>query len=80
MFPRAAFYTAYGMTEAASTITWRTLWRAGEDVRVLEPHAEGAHPSALGCVGHPVPNTELLIMASTERQAGVGEEGEVWVR
>eukprot|EP00873_Tetraselmis_striata_P016222 jgi/Tetstr1/436486/TSEL_025314.t1 len=79
-FPNATFHSAYGMTEVGSTITWRTLWGPNQEPVELHALEEGAHPSALSCVGRPIHSTQVRVMATPEREAGSGEEGEVWVR
>lgn len=58
-FPNATFHSAYGMTEVGSTITWRTLWGPNQEPVELHALEEGAHPSALSCVGRPIHSTQV---------------------
>ena len=64
LFPNAACYSAYGMTEACSSMTFRTLHLPGSGVaqhghRALEGPAEDGV-----CVGTPPPGIEMAVLKS----------------
>lgn len=93
-FPRARIVTAYGMTEACSTIALREAARscaagraggaAEEAWRHVESTAEGRRGGGSVesgmCVGRPAPHAEVAIMREDGRLAGPGHEGEVLTR
>jgi acyl-CoA synthetase (AMP-forming)/AMP-acid ligase II len=94
-FPRARIVTAYGMTEACSTIALREAARSyaaggagglGEEAwRHVESCAEGRRGGGLSvesgmCVGRPAPHAEVAILRADGQLAGPGHEGEVLTR
>jgi acyl-activating enzyme 14 len=94
-FTRARIVTAYGMTEACSTIALREAARscaagraggAGEEAwRHVDSTAErrrggGSSVESGMCVGRPAPHAEVAIRRVDGRLAGTGHEGEVLTR
>jgi len=56
LFPRAAIFSAYGMTEACSSLTFMALNKP----KLQEPNQPGNHSGGI-CVGKPAPHVEIEI-------------------
>ncbi len=75
IFPHASIMTAYGMTEAASSITFLTLRPYPEpQLQLPSSSCPASHSSAAGpaggvCVGWPAPGVQVRIEASVEDQS-----------
>ncbi len=65
--PNAAFYNLYGPTEATGM---SCVWRAERELVEGEPIP----------IGHPFPNTGLMLITEEGREAKVGEAGEIYLR
>ncbi|XP_057465881.1 2-succinylbenzoate--CoA ligase, chloroplastic/peroxisomal isoform X3 [Actinidia eriantha] len=76
-FPRAKLLSAYGMTEACSSLTFLTLYDPTSDNLSQSFHINGeiksslVHQPGAVCVGKPAPHIELKII--TEDSSGVGK-------
>lgn len=65
--PDAVFYNLYGPTEATGMSCW---WRADRELKADEPIP----------IGHPFPNTGLMLIKEDGTEAADGEEGEIYLR
>ena len=65
--PDAVFYNLYGPTEATGMSCW---WRADRELEQDEPIP----------VGHPFPNTGLMLIKDDGTEAAEGEMGEIYLR
>ena len=76
VFPNASIYTAYGMTEACSSITLAALHLApGAPARAREFKVEGRDVWGTrggACVGPPLPHCEVAVVVPEGRGAGRG--------
>ncbi|KAL0310505.1 UNVERIFIED_CONTAM: 2-succinylbenzoate--CoA ligase, chloroplastic/peroxisomal [Sesamum angustifolium] len=73
IFPRATLLSAYGMTEACSSLTFMTLYDPAKDSRFQQPHdVKKSNLSREGgvCVGKPAPHIELRVSAEESLSAG----------
>jgi o-succinylbenzoate---CoA ligase len=75
-FPGASFFTAYGMTEACSSITFGTMEMEGTDVYKSEQsqlNCSSSSPHCAGsCVGRPPPGTQVAILTGDGEVANTG--------
>ncbi|KAL6542687.1 hypothetical protein OROHE_010207 [Orobanche hederae] len=78
IFPRATLLSAYGMTEACSSVTFMTLYDPKKEIHHQQPHDEYHqqksnrinHQGGI-CVGKPAPHVELKV-ASAEESCNAG--------
>ncbi|MCO5576718.1 hypothetical protein L7F22_030534 [Adiantum nelumboides] len=89
IFPMARILSAYGMTEACSSMSFITLCdpasRKDEQVLGFNYASGEPQPSHLGgfCVGRPAPHVEVIVSTNTHVNGVRGylhEEGDVFVR
>jgi len=74
VFPRASIYTAYGMTEACSSITFSALYLAPGAPATARDFAVDARdtwgtPGGV-CVGRPLPHCEVTVITLVEATGG----------
>ena len=65
LFPCAQLFTAYGMTEACSSITFSPLDAPRQDFSAAHGHTEAARPAGV-CVGVPPPGIDVAILQLPE--------------
>ncbi|KAK6154827.1 hypothetical protein DH2020_009075 [Rehmannia glutinosa] len=73
IFPRATILSAYGMTEACSSLTFMTLHDPTQNNNHLRPHdVQKSNLSNQGgiCVGKPAPHVELKVSAEESSTTG----------
>ncbi|KAH7435662.1 hypothetical protein KP509_06G074200 [Ceratopteris richardii] len=89
-FPAAKILSAYGMTEACSSMSFITLHdpnlcKDGQHLSEFKPIMREHHSSQLGgfCVGKAAPHLEIIVSANQDKacpRGCVNEEGDVLVR